>query len=295
MRNRRIAAALTLALAMWSQGPARAAGVIAAPGLAPVVAPDGFGLVPAPNADAAPVMASAFTLPIPEITTSAAPDAAAGSGGAPNMLDTGRAQILLRSLTIPGWGQATLGAKRSANTFFLVDLGIWVSFAAFRVQEGLRSSSYETTADLLAGINLEGRDEEFRRTVGAYISSDEYNQLVVYRDAANLYYDDPTAYFAYIEQHQLSGANTWKWQDEASLARYQNQRQDAQRAAQRANTCLALAVLNRLVSAVHAARLAGKMHHAPAATTTGTTWDFEMVPVGSDDPTAYRAGVRARF
>jgi len=268
-----------------------ALGVLAARPGASFAADPAHGFAAEPGAlPVPPAEVSLLALPVPEITAKAPADASSGPGGMAHVLDAGRAQILLRSLTVPGWGQATLGAKRSATTFLLLDLGIWTAFTAFRIQEGMRQSSSETTAGLLAGIDLDGRDEEFRRTVGAYISSDEYNQLVVYRDAANLYYDNPAAYWAYIEAHKLTGDDTWKWQDEASLVRYQDQRKDAQRAAQRANTCLALAVANRLVSAVHAARLAGKMQKEQAM-----SWGFELVPVTDADPTACRAGVRARF
>src|SRR5262245_13705862 len=38
-----------------------------------------------------------------------------------------RAQILLRSLTVPGWGQATLGLNGSAKVFMVLEAGIWGS------------------------------------------------------------------------------------------------------------------------------------------------------------------------
>ena len=77
-----------------------------------------------------------------------------------------RARILLRSLTVPGWGQATLGRRTSAKVFLLAETGVWASYAAFRVQETLRRQSSEVQARLFAAIDLDGRDEEFRRIVG---------------------------------------------------------------------------------------------------------------------------------
>ena len=52
-----------------------------------------------------------------------------------------RAQILLRSLTLPGWGQATLGLNGSAKVFLVLEAGIWGSYIAFRVQEAQRTDS----------------------------------------------------------------------------------------------------------------------------------------------------------
>ena len=207
----------------------------------------------------------------------------------PPVLNAERARALLRSLTVPGWGQATLGHRRSATVFAIADLSIWTSFTAFRVQQRLRTDASLRTAMLEAGIDLSGRDEDIRRIVGLYASSEEYNQLVVYRDAANLYYDDPVAYRAYIESHQLQGSNAWAWSNQDSFRRYSGQRKQAQRAALRSNTALALAIANRLISAVHAARAAS---HAPAK---AQSWNFECVPVPGGDGTAFHLGVRTRF
>jgi len=202
-----------------------------------------------------------------------------------------RAQALLRSLTVPGWGQATLGHRTAGAVFGVIESGVWGSFMAFRVQEHLRREASSRTARIFAGVDLKGRDEEFLRLVGAFASSEEYNLLVVTRDAANLYYDDPASYRDYIAKHSLSGADRWSWQDEASFFRYRAQRKDAQRAGLRANTSLALAVGNRILSVLHAARVAGRA----ATADPPRSWNFEVSPSGGDDPTAYRFGLRARF
>ncbi len=201
-----------------------------------------------------------------------------------------RAQALLRSMTIPGWGQATLGHRTAGAVFAVAETGVWGSFIAFRIQEQLRRDASIRTARIFAGIDLAGRDEEFLRIVGSYASSDEYNRLVVMRDAANQFYNDPDAYRAYIAKYSLSGTNGWTWQDEASFLRYGAQRKDSQRAALRANTALALAIANRLLSILHVARIAGT-RPAPGA----RSWNFEVVPAGGQDPTAFRCGVRASF
>ena len=228
-----------------------------------------------------PAMVSALALPVP------AP-ALAASAAAPTALTTQRAQILLRSLTIPGWGQATLGRRTSATVFGLIEAGVWGSFVAFQVQDRLRTDSYERGARVTAGIDLSGRDEEFRRIVGSFLSSDEYNLYVVARDAANLHYDDPAAMQAYIDENSLKGSDTWVWPDVESLLRYRSQRKDAQRAQQRANTTLAVAVANRLVSALHAARVANRPAKASG-------WRLDVSPGGGGDFTAIQLGVRTRF
>ena len=206
----------------------------------------------------------------------------------PRALSPERARLMLQSLTVPGWGQATLGHRKSAMAFGLMEVGVWGSFTAFRIQERMRRSTYEKTAELYAGIDLSGRDEEFRRIVGFFISSDEYNRLVVRRDAANLYYGNPAAYDAYVAAHELKGIDTWSWDSEESFRRYRMERQAQQRSTRRAQTALAVAVINRLLSAIHVASAAA--HDA----NRHSSWRLECVPAGGD-PTAYRLGVRADF
>lgn len=218
---------------------------------------------------------------------------AGGSSGAaenmPRALWGERAQVLLRSMTIPGWGQAMLGHPTAATTFALADLAIWTSYAAFRIQESMRLNSSTDTARLFAGIDLSGRDDSFRRNVGAYPSSDLYNIYVVRREAANLYFGDPAAYNAYIAAHQLTGSDSWYWVSEDAFNQYHDQRKSAQEAARRANTALAFAFANRMLSALHAARL---VH--PEGDDSPTGWRLEYTPSPSD-PTAFQIGVSARF
>lgn len=246
------------------------------------------GATPAP-APVPPAMTSALALPAGSAADAAAAAAAPAGPGEPQAgLGAERAMILLRSLTVPGWGQATLGRPRTAAVFLIAEAGVWGAFTAFRIQERLRRESYERTAQLLAGIDMGGRDEEFRRIVGSFLSSAEYNQFVVARDAANLFYDDPVRMREYIALNELKGEDAWSWPDVESLLRYRSQRQDAQRAERRANTALAVAVANRILSAAHAARLAGR-------TPAERAWRLEVTPAPGEDPTAFRVGLSTRF
>jgi len=257
-------------------------------------APSGFELAIGTGFEAAPAAVAITTdpLPMPELlarhggSKNSNDQTKANEANANKALTSERAAILLRSLTVPGWGQATLGANRSATVFAVIEAAIWGSFIAFNVQDEMRTRSSERTALYLAGINLHGRDEEFRRAVGNYLSSDEYNLYVVARDAANLYYDNPAAMNAYIDAHSLKGADAWNWKDVASVERYRAQRKNAHQAEQRANTTLALAIANRLVSALHAARIASHP--------SKHSLNLELTP-GDGTALAGRVGVSTRF
>lgn len=223
--------------------------------------------------------------PAPRATTAAR---VRRMGGLPGALSGDRARLMLQSLTVPGWGQATLGQRRAALAFGLIELGTWGSFSAFRIQQHLRQQTYESTARLFGGIELSGRDEEYRRIVGLYPSSEEYNRLVVRRDAANLYYGDPAAYDAYVAAHEIRGADAWSWNTEVDFQRYRLERQAAQRASKHAQDALAAAVINRLLSVIHVSR------SHPRTAPDQTSWRVELAPTGGD-PTAMRLALRADF
>ncbi len=287
-----------------THGSARAGAVAVAACPAPAAARAIFGaepLEPVPP----PVMGSAFSLASPLVDdeellaargmgrAKEKPDAEKRArprriGKAPGALSGERARLMLQSLTVPGWGQATLGQRRSAVAFALLEVGVWGSFTAFRIQQQMRRETYERTARLFGGIDLSERDEEFRRTVGFYLSSDEYNRLVVRRDAANLYFGDPAAYDAYIAAHELKGVDTWSWNSEQDLERYRTERQSAQRATKHAEDALVAAVINRLLSAIHASRSGARGAAGQRA------WKVQCVPVAGD-PTAFRLGLRTDF
>jgi hypothetical protein len=257
-----------------------------------------------PRADGAPAATLNLPLAPPELETLALgglgrrrPDSGADRESAAFPLTAERAQILLRSLTVPGWGQATLGRNTSAGVFGLAELGVWATFTAFRIQVQMRRESYELTARLLGGIDLRGRDEEFRRVVGSFLSNNEYNRLVVYRDAANLYLSDPgspdyAGYRAYIAAHEVHGRDAWSWDSEQSLLRYRAQRRNTTQASQRANTALAVAIVNRLASALHAARVA---RHPATGDRSPRSWNLEVSPSDPSDATAFRLGIHTRF
>jgi hypothetical protein len=228
------------------------------------------------------------TAAVPPAAPGTPEPAAGGEGGGPGALSGERARVMLQSLTVPGWGQATLGQTRSALAFGLVETGIWVSFATFQIQETMRRHTYEGTARLFAGIDLSGRDEEYRHVVGLYRSSADYNVYVVRRDAANLYYGDPAGYDAYVAEHEIKGGDTWVWQSDDDLLRYRDERQAAQRSTKHAQDALAAALINRLVSVV----LVARSHHKPAA--DKASWRIECVPAPGD-LSAYRLAVRADF
>ena len=199
----------------------------------------------------------------------------------------GRLSDVGRSLVLPGWGQLHAGYRTLGFAFLATEAVIWTAFAVNTAKGEMRKDSYEETARLYAGIDLNAVDEEFRALIGQYYSSDEYNRLVVYRDAAALYYGDFENYDRYIEENSLSGSETWSWGTEADIMRYGSQRRSSENAFHDAQFVAALAIVNRVASAIVAARLAPRTPE-PSGEARGLsshpTWGFVPGPTGELEP-----------
>ena len=170
----------------------------------------------------------------------------------------GPAGAALRSLLIPGWGQLATGHKTQAAVFFGLEVATWTTYATFQHQGALRRDSYFDTARLFAGIDLADVPDSYRKLVGQYRSSDVYNQYVVLREAT-YFYPDSTDRAQYIASRSIPDANAWSWGDSYSeFLRYKEQRRSSEQAFKDAQYTLGFALINRVVSAIAAARQASE-------------------------------------
>jgi hypothetical protein len=199
----------------------------------------------------------------------------------------GRLSDVGRSLVLPGWGQLNAGYRTLGTIFLAAEAAIWTGFAVSIAKGEMRKDTYEETAQLFAGIDLNQVSDEFRSLVGQYESSDEYNRLVVYRDAAAMYYGDFENYNRYIEENSLTGAQTWQWSSAQKFEQYAAERRSSEGAFHDAQFMVGLAVVNRVASAVVAARLAPRQSE-PEGEAKGISsrprWDFAVGPTGELEP-----------
>jgi hypothetical protein len=213
----------------------------------------------ASGAEAATLPASAFVLPVPShepahlLAEEAAAQTQAAESGKPSVLPN-----VARSLVLPGWGALHAGYRNVGLAFLVADAALWATVAVSAGQGSMRIHSSFDTAQLYAGIDLESRDDEFRKRVSNYSSSDEYNRLVVMREAASLYYGDFASYEAYIDRHSLKGADTWNWTDQQQWDHYRALRKSSERAYQRARFAAAGLIVNRFAAAIVSSRLTPK-------------------------------------
>lgn len=210
-----------------------------------------------PATEAALTEPSRFVIPLPDSN----PELRLAQVGDPSQYNPAAQETpsvggnVARSLILPGWGQFRGGYKGLGMVFLGVEAAIWTTFFISIAQGEKRENTYEETALLFADIDLNTVDDEVRRLVGQFQSSEEYNRLVVSREAAALHFGDFDAYNRYIDENSLQGLNSWQWATEDRFFQYSSERRSSDHAFQRAEYALFAAVINRAASALFAWRL----------------------------------------
>jgi hypothetical protein len=163
-------------------------------------------------------------------------------------------KALMLSLLLPGVGESYSGHKGRATGFFVSEGAIWANFVVWEVAGRLRRDNYIEQAQLNAGIGTNSESDDFWRLVGVYTRSsgsgpDSYEDALR-RDARNEFPTDPAAQDAWVAQRLPTGNRAWNWTSAALQESYRETRQNSTRAFSRAKFSFALAILNRIASAI---------------------------------------------
>jgi hypothetical protein len=163
-------------------------------------------------------------------------------------------KALLFSLLLPGVGEMYMGHKGRATGFFVTEGAIWAHFAAWEVAGHLRKDDYIEQARLNAGVGVSSESDDYWRLVGIYDRSsgtgpDTYEESLR-RDARLEFPNDPAAQDAFVAERLPVGSRAWDWTSSALQGSYVDTRQNATRAFNRAKFSFALAILNRIASAI---------------------------------------------
>jgi len=196
------------------------------------------------RADVAMLADSATTPPAP-IQSAPAPE---------NRRAVNPRKALLLSLLLPGAGETYSGHKGRATGFFVSEGAIWTNFVAWEIAGHLRRDNYIDQAQLNAGIGTNSGSDDYWRLVGIYTRSsgsgpDSYEDALR-RDARNEFPTDPAAQDAWVAQRLPTGDRAWNWSSAALQDSYRETRQNATRAFSHAKFSFALAILNRIASAI---------------------------------------------
>ena len=163
-------------------------------------------------------------------------------------------KALMLSLLLPGLGERYSGHNARATGFFISEGAIWANFVAWEIAGRLRRNDYIEQAQINAGVGTDSESDDYWRLVGTYTRSsgsgpDSYEDALR-RDARNEFPTDPAAQDAWVAERLPTGDRAWDWSSAALQESYRTTRQNSNRAYNRAKFSFALAILNRIASAI---------------------------------------------
>jgi len=178
-----------------------------------------------------------------------------GNPAAPGMLETGdpdrKSPFLasLYSLVLPGMGELYADGFSSGKYFLIADGVLWLTLLAFELHGNALRDDARAYSVAAAGVNPAGKDDQFFVDVGNFMNTDDYNQKKLRdRNPSRLY--DATAGYA------------WNWTTEADRMTYRDQRVTSENMYNNKKFVIAALVVNRVASAINAARAAVSYNNA---------------------------------
>uniref|UniRef100_A0A7C4Y618 DUF5683 domain-containing protein n=1 Tax=candidate division WOR-3 bacterium TaxID=2052148 RepID=A0A7C4Y618_UNCW3 len=153
------------------------------------------------------------------------------------------------SLVLPGLGDILLGNKDRGKSFMIAEGMIWTNYIVFNVLGNDVRNDYIKYAYIKASSNPSRKDEDYLEALEWFRSMDDYNDYIK-EYARYLYGDSVEARKKYIEEHQFSDEDYWKWEEDKDFMKFIELRKKSRSYFNTARNIASLAVVNRIVSFV---------------------------------------------
>lgn len=146
-------------------------------------------------------------------------------------------KAVVLSVLLPGAGEYYAGAKFKGQVFMGVEAAIWSGFAAFRVYGHWKEDDYKAYAAAHAGVDNNGKDDQFYDWIGFYSSREEFNQIGRLYTSDRAYLPDTRSYY-------------WQWDSSTDRMKFKDIKDASKTAFRNSTFMIGLALLNRLISGI---------------------------------------------
>ena len=148
---------------------------------------------------------------------------------------------IIYSLLLPGMGELYADAYDIGKYFTIADGVLWGTFIGVSTYSNWQEDNYQSYAASNAGVNNNNKDEDYYATIGEYTSIETYNnEKALERNFDEMY--DPDKYF-------------WKWNSTEERKTYRDMWTSSEEANNSIRFIVGGLILNRVASAINAARL----------------------------------------
>lgn len=165
----------------------------------------------------------------------------------PNSQKISVGKAFFMSLILPGWGESYTGNSGYTKVFFSIEAFSWGMLIANSLRVSWLTDDYQTWAYQHAGITRGTKEDQYWIDIGKYDNIYEYNE----QRRRDRYVD------AIYEEN---ASNFWQWDSRSNRFKYDALRIEARELENNEVYYVGAIVLNHLVSAINALRLA-KAHN----------------------------------
>ncbi len=147
------------------------------------------------------------------------------------------------SLIVPGTGELYADGFNSGKYFMIAEGALWLTYTVFNVYGNALQDDARSLAVARAGINLQGKEDQFFIDIGNFMDINEYNEKQLRDREEEKLYDARAGY-------------GWRWENDELRAQYRAQRIDAENMFNNRKFVVAAVIVNHVASAINAARSA---------------------------------------
>ncbi|HSW55852.1 MAG TPA: hypothetical protein VLH59_12255 [Ignavibacteriaceae bacterium] len=148
---------------------------------------------------------------------------------------------IVYSLLLPGMGELYADAYNTGKYFTIADGVLWGTLIGMSAYSNWQEDSYKSYAATRAGVIHDNKDEEYYANIGDYTSVYSYNDQKALERNFNEMYDEEV--------------NFWKWNSTDERRTYRDMWNSSETASNNIRFVVGGLILNRIVSAINAARL----------------------------------------
>ncbi len=184
----------------------------------------------------------------------------------------------------PAGGRRVLCRREEVRQSFFgnrsFDMVLSPAFSKFQGEMWRRD--YRNFAAQYAGANSGRTEDVYYQNIYEYASSYWYN-ADIWAEARMIYPDDPASQEIYVAGKLYGAEDAWTWQTNSNWYQYRGLRVKSQEALHRISYSYGAAILNHLLSAVNAARLAKKQNKLRLRAGLQEDWQLRFLSGGQYD------------
>lgn len=168
------------------------------------------------------------------------------------------AVAVLYSLLLPGMGELYADGFQEGRYSLIAESGLWLTYFSFHQYGTWIQNDARYFASAHAGAQINGKDDQYFVNLGNFVDTYDYNDKKLRDREIDRVYDVNAGYY-------------WKWDTEENRKDYRSMRVSSERVFNNSRFVIATIVVNRVISAINAARLV-RLYNQRANEELGSWW-----------------------